>query len=290
MENQTANSNFMLYLMLIVCSVLAAINSIEVYRMTNLWKQALSLKTHYFQSCLKNQYITRTFFCFFSFFSIFSALILTIGLIIDYIYFARKLIESYLNLVYLIFGPTLLISSILALVNWKDTVYICTDVLEKHFSLSNATSIMFCFLLGGVVTILVEFYTTIDLYSNTITRNPNGSKTLNALFWYVSIKMKNSTRIISSYRQNQSNNMNDDNNVNINNNNNDNQNTNLLDRENIDDLDSIALNGHQYPNDHLKSVDMKDNDQILQVKVNDNELIKNISDNDQYKNFIQENK
>jgi len=226
MENHHGSSNFMLYLMLIICCVIAAMNTLEIYRMTALWKNALNLKSEYFEVCVKNQYIVKTFFCIFSFLATMSALILTIGLIVDYLYFAKRLMESYMNFVYYIFGPSMLISCILALINWKETVFVCSDDREKHFSLSNASSIIFCFLIGGVITLVAEFYSTMTLYSDTITNQPNGSKTLYKLFWFVSFKMRSSARFINNYRHRD----------NITNNSN--NNTNLIVAENHRNLNS----------------------------------------------------
>ncbi len=195
MENQNS-SNFMLYLMMILCTTLAVMNSLEIYRMINLWKIALGLKLDYFNDCVKPQYILKSFFCFFSFFASFSALLLTMALVINCIFFKRKLIESYLKLIHYIFGPLLLISSILAFFNWNDIAFICYEgVNYKFFSISNASSILFCFLVGGFITLTAEFYTTMTLYSDTITRQANGSKTLYSLFWYVSFKLKNTSNI-----------------------------------------------------------------------------------------------
>lgn len=292
MENQQSSSNFMLYLMLIVCSVLASMNSLEIYRMSSLWKQALNLKADYFHSCVKPQYIVKTFFCFYSFFATFSGLILTIGLLVDYVYFARKLIESYLKFVYFVFGLTLLFSCILALVNWKDTFFLCSDDLEKHFSLTNATSVLFCFFIAGFITVLVEFYSVMSLFSDTITRQPTGSKALFALFWYVSFKIKNTTRFISSrHTLNQSNGSNSENNLN------DNINVNLLVRENNVNLDNVVLNNHQEQNAVVRnSVGKKDrNDKILEVKNENNNdcssnlIVKEICENKEKANIIREN-
>lgn len=254
MMDHNPESNFTLYSMLILCVMLAGMNSVELHKIALLWKQMPFINFEVFDSCLKYQYIIKTFFCLFSLLATISALILTLGILFNSLFMSRKLMDSYLNFVYYIFGPFLLVCSSLGLNYWQEITQICYyDTREKYFSISNASSIIFCFMLSVALTLIVEFYNSLDLYSNSITRQPNGSKGLAKIFWFVALKFRNST---SSIFQAQSN-SNREYNVNINHNNN----NNLQDNSNISFLSfshqNIINNGNNSNN--LNSMNNQNN-------------------------------
>ena len=174
METYGTSNNFMLYLMLLVSSILVFMNTLEIYKLSFQWNFILTINPEYLNSCVKYQYIVKSFFCVFSFFATFSALILVLGLLINIIFFTKKLIDSYINFIYFIFGPLLLICSILGFYYFDEVSYVCSkDGKDKNISVTNVFSLMTCFFIGALISITKEFYSTMNLYADTITRKSN---------------------------------------------------------------------------------------------------------------------
>lgn len=194
-----------------MCLLISGTNAVEMYRIIQAWSQVPFMNSLLFQSCIKYQFIVKTYFCIFSLFANLLAIILCLGLIIDYLFFAQKIMSSYLNLVYYIFGPCLLFSSILGIANWNETTYLCyrNNPKLKYFSISYGSSIVCCLVISLTITLLVEVYDSIALYTKTITRQPDGNRILYSLFWFITFKLRNSTSTIrSSTNENRENNHN----------------------------------------------------------------------------------
>ena len=190
MDNHSTNK-FLLYLMLILTSVLLSMNSIELNKIIKGWNAASTLDRNYFESCIKYQYLLKSFFCILFLCALCSYVILTLCMLINSFFFTKKLLESYLNLLYFIFGPTLLFSSILAFTYFEESAYVCnTSLKDKHISISNVFSLLFCLFFGILFTIGKEFYFTMTLYADTITRRSSGNKTLYWIFFYLVLKWK----------------------------------------------------------------------------------------------------
>ncbi len=200
-------NNLMLYLMLIVCSSLITMNTFEIYRLTIQWKNFTNTNSDYFSDCIKPQFFVKSFFSIYSFLATFSALLLTLCLLINFALFCRKFMASYLKFVYFTFGPCMLICSILGLINWNQTFYICrqNQSIERTLSFSSSASIIICFIFALCITFTIEFYNVMGLYTNTIANNPEGNKILKSIFWSVCMKLNRRQR--SSLPHNNNNNM-----------------------------------------------------------------------------------
>lgn len=223
---QTESNNIMLYLMLIISCSLISMNSIEIYHLSIHWKNLASINSVFSNTCIKPQFFVKLFFTIFSFLASFSCLVLVIGLLIDFYYFTEKILQSFFNFIFYVFGPTLLACCIFGLIHWEESVYTCGRNFEgkptKNFNFQNASSIIFCLVIALVFTFAIEYFKVMNLYTDTITNNEGGNKFLKIIFWKVCAKLNrrenNNLNSARSINNNNSNNNSTDENESVRNN------------------------------------------------------------------------
>ena len=206
MEGAGLNNTFSILLMLVVTSILITVNSLEVINLVNQWNLALQLNPIYFNTCIKFPYILKSFFVAFSIFATVCIFFLTLSLLLSPVFFISKLFKSFLEFVYFIYGPGICMSSILAFYNWNEFVYVCDlryTGIVLTLSVSNIFSIILCFIIGIFIWIGKDLFETLVLFSNSITRHPEGSDILRKIFWGIIFKLKMKETYSNYQRENE---------------------------------------------------------------------------------------
>lgn len=209
------NNNFSLILMLIVTIILISVNALEIVNLKYLWQKSMSSgNLFYFNKCMKYPFILKGFFVFYSLCATGSIFMLTFALVIDANYFLRKFSKSFVTFNYYVFGPGMVIPGILAFLNFDKFIYTCEIrfTINMVFNISNAFSIILCFIIGLVIWISKGLYDTFDLFSNSITRHPEGSSIIRNAFWWSVMKIGRSDNRNQNENNDQENLVNDNNN------------------------------------------------------------------------------
>ena len=258
-------TNIILYLMLTVCIVLVAVDIIEILKLQNIWNLKSTVDSQFYQTCIKPDLLVKTAFSCFSLLAAISASLLVGLMIISMDFFLLFHLNSLLYLNYMVFGLYMLAMTIFGMFHWNDVAYICdTKTGKRIYSIGNIFSLIGCFILSLIITLGVNIYETLELYSNSILRRDDGSDILRNLFWktvfngrneYLNnisgdrrVRLMNPVLInhnLNNDVNNQGNNNNDNNeNNNENNNNiidNENKDDNLIDNENKDENTRLIL-------------------------------------------------
>jgi hypothetical protein len=214
-ENQESNRgvNCLMLILLCIAIVLVFIDFLELYNLFLSWRVSVNLPL--FESCLKYELISRTIFSAFSFLCALSALLLTIFIIINTLWFAEKALSSYLYFNYLMFGPYMFGFSLLGFIFWSDVVYVCDRVNpnpdNKILSPGNLFSLITCFIISFSLTIAFSVYKTITIYIDSAMRRPDGNMALRKLFWWFVLRNRDPIELV---RQAQEQNYNRENNNN----------------------------------------------------------------------------
>ena len=269
------SSDFTLYILLSVSGILVVINGIELFQMLNSWQYSYLVLPELFEKCIKSELISKTIFSIFSFLAAFSAVILTLSLLMGQQIFLDKFLKLYLHTNYIIFGPNLLGVSILGLFYWGETVHICNknNINKKDFSISNAITVIACFVVGLFITCIVEFMESFNFVLESILKRESGSNIIGIIFWSTVLNRGNSlrTNTMNVVNENQSN---------LNNNANQmNNQTNILIDNNSDNNDVNNLNS--------QNLNFKNEEKKIDIsEINSNILVNNFENK---RNFINEN-
>ena len=240
-------ANIILYLMLTVCIVLVIVDIIEILKLQNIWNLKSTVDSQFYQTCIKPDLLVKTAFSCFSLLAAISASLLVGLMIISMDFFLLFHLNSLLYLNYMVFGLYMLAMTIFGMFHWNDVAYICdTKTGKRIYSIGNIFSLIGCFILSLIITLGVNIYETLELYSNSILRRDDGSDILRNLFWKTVFNGRNEyLNNISGDRRvrlmnpvlinhNLNNDVNNQGNNNNNENNNENNN-NIIDNENKDD-------------------------------------------------------
>jgi hypothetical protein len=186
------SNNFTIYLMLIICVLLVTVDTIELYRLSLAWLQAVKSDHEFFNTCLKNELIIKTVFCIFSFSAAISAFLLTIFLSTCTELFANKFLVSYLYMNYFIFGPYMLAFCILGCIHFNEFIYVCDarHMDEKILSISNIFSLLSCMIISCIITLAVAGYESTRVLVDSILRNKEGSVFLRKMFWWAVLRQR----------------------------------------------------------------------------------------------------
>ena len=246
-------TNIILYLMLTVCIVLVAVDIIEILKLQNIWNLKSTVDSQFYQTCIKPDLLVKTAFSCFSLLAAISASLLVGLMIISMDYFLLFHLNCLLYLNYMVFGLYMLAMTIFGMFHWNDVAYICdTKTGKRIYSIGNIFSLIGCFILSLIITLGVNIYETLELYSNSILRRDDGSDILRNLFWKTVFNGRNEyLNNISGDRRvrlmnpvlinhNLNNDVNNQGNNNNNENNNENNN-NIIDNENKDENTRLIL-------------------------------------------------
>jgi hypothetical protein len=186
MEDEDRGAFFTLFLLLIISFFLVLVDSLEMYNVINSWSYGVTILGDSFESCVKWELYTKTAFGAFSLLGAISAFILTIFILIDSYWFAEKILHSFLWFNYLVFGPYMLGFCIIGFYNWSNVAYVCDkqNFKIKNVSPPNIFSLVGCFLVSFLVSILVGIFNTTFVYIDSILRKPRGYKLIRKLFWW----------------------------------------------------------------------------------------------------------
>jgi hypothetical protein len=252
-------TNLILYLMLIVCLILVIVDIIEILKLQNIWNLKASFELDFYQKCIKPDLLVKTAFSCFSLLAAISACLLVFLMICAMDYFANYFFHSFFYLNYLVFGLYMLGMSIFGMIHWNDVAYSCdASSGEKIYSIGNIFSLIGCFILSLIITLGVNIYETLELYSNSILRRDDGSDILRNLFWKTVFNGRNEylnnisgdrrvrlmNPVLINHNLNDVNNQGNNNINNENNNNNidnENKNNNIIDNNNNDENERLIL-------------------------------------------------
>ena len=247
-------TNIILYLMLTVCIVLVAVDIIEILKLQNIWNLKSTVDSQFYQTCIKPDLLVKTAFSCFSLLAAISASLLVGLMIISMDFFLLFHLNSLLYLNYMVFGLYMLAMTIFGMFHWNDVAYICdTKTGKRIYSIGNIFSLIGCFILSLIITLGVNIYETLELYSNSILRRDDGSDILRNLFWKTVFNGRNEyLNNISGDRRvrlmnpvlinhNLNNDVNNQGNNNNNNENNNENNNNIIDNENKDENTRLIL-------------------------------------------------
>ena len=252
-------ANIILYLMLTVCIVLVIVDIIEILKLQNIWNLKSTVDTKFYQTCIKPDLLVKTAFSSFSLLAAISACLLVGLMIISMNYFLMFFLNCFLYLNYMIFGLYMLAMTIFGMLHWNDVAYICdTKTGKRIYSIGNIFSLIGCFILSLIITLGVNIYETLELYSNSILRRDDGSDILRNLFWKTVFNGRNEylnhitgarrvrlmNPVLINHNLNDVNNQGNNNINNENNNNNidnENKNNNIIDNNNNDENERLIL-------------------------------------------------
>lgn len=197
-ENNT--SDFTLYILLSVSGLLVIIDGLELIHMIYNWQYGFLIIKPIFENCIKYELISKTIFSIYSFISAFSALSLTLFLLSSQEFFLGKFLKSYLFINYIFFGPMMAALSLLGIYHWEESVYVCdkNNLNNKELSVSNSVTIIGCFLLSLLITIVVEFFESFNFLLDSILKRETGSQIIGKFFWVISLSRTNQARMNSN--------------------------------------------------------------------------------------------
>ena len=252
-------TNIILYLMLTVCIVLVVVDIIEILKLQNIWNLKSTVDSQFYQTCIKPDLLVKTAFSSFSLLAAISACLLVGLMIISMDYFLLFHLNCLLYLNYMVFGLYMLAMTIFGMFHWNDVAYICdTKTGKRIYSIGNIFSLIGCFILSLIITLGVNIYETLELYSNSILRRDDGSDILRNLFWKTVFNGRNEylnnisgdrrvrlmNPVLINHNLNDVNNQGNNNINNENNNNNidnENKNNNIIDNNNNDENERLIL-------------------------------------------------
>jgi hypothetical protein len=181
------------YLLLIICMIFVSVDGLELYRLFDQWdhvKHSFNPKT--FEQCIKYPLLAKTGFTFFSFLAAFSAFLIALLLTINLQYFVEKISRAYVYMVYLIFGPYMLIMGLIGVYYWEKILYSCeNDQPARIFSFSNLFNLVACVSIALIITLGMLVYECIVAYMNSIQQRFGGSPVLRKCFWWIIIRYRN---------------------------------------------------------------------------------------------------
>lgn len=284
MDGNGLNTSFSVIVMVMITLVLLTINIIEMLNLITSWTKAMSGNILYFNQCLKYPLILKTFFTVFSALSTISILFITLGFLINAMYFLRKIWKSFLHYTLFLFGPLLTIFCIIVFCNFDNFVYSCQVRLkiEYVFNFSHAFSVILCFIIGIVVWIAHSLYETLVIYSNSLTRHEEGSTLLRKAFYWMVMKYRPSLNNSSSEIRDNNNN----------NNNIPNQQSDLQINGNDETFNTSSNPINNNRNDNLINLNDNNHNRIMNNTLNNNDIITELNVQDrqmEYEHVSREN-
>jgi hypothetical protein len=187
MDDNIETSRIALKIVLFLSAILVAMDVLEVYFAFMSLKKASGLFDPItFEQCLKYHILSQIFFTLFATFSGVSALLMSLGLLVNYEIFTHKALDTFMYMNYMIFGPYLLGACFLGFFYFEEVVYSCPklDVSEKFLNLSTLFVLCICFVISMIITIGYSVLSSIHNLHLSINNRDEGSRWLRKLFWW----------------------------------------------------------------------------------------------------------
>lgn len=198
MENEVDSSKVSLWIVLILSILLISLDTLEIiYNLDNITLASKKVGKNLYEKCFKIQFLSQVVFSIFSCLTGVSALIMSMGLLINYRFFTSKLMDSFLHYNYMIFGPYLLGTCILSLFFFNSVVYSCDkDLKEKTLNLPTFLTIILCLIISFLITIGYSVNYSTVFWVDSVRDGPNGNKFIGKLFWKIALSSSNNNNNI----------------------------------------------------------------------------------------------
>jgi hypothetical protein len=187
MDDNIETSRIALKIVLFLSTILVAMDILEVYfAFLNLKKASGLFDLHTFEECLKYHILSQIFFTLFATFSGVSALLMSLGLLVNYEIFIHKALDTFMYMNYMIFGPYLLGACLLGFFYFEEVVYNCSklDFNDKFLNLSTLFALCICFVISLVISVGYSILSSIHFLLKSVNNNEDGSRWLRRLFWW----------------------------------------------------------------------------------------------------------
>ena len=148
MEDSRESSGFALRLVFVLSLILVTMDIFEIYfGYATLKELSVKFKPLVFEECVKYHILSQMLFTFFATSAGISALLMSLGLLVDYDFFSYKVADTFLYYNYMIFGPYLFAACVLGFNNFGAIVYNCESLEQTHMktlNFSTLLALMFC--------------------------------------------------------------------------------------------------------------------------------------------------
>lgn len=184
-ENQD-QSQVALKIVFILSLLLVSMDIFEIYLAYNHLKYtSQTIDVDVFETCIKYHIIAKMFFILFAAFAGLSACIMSLGLLINYSFFAVKFIDTFLYWNYLFFGPYLLAVCSLGYLNFDNIAFNCDpkDITKRYFNFSIILALIICFMMSVIITFGYSLVHTIYILNQSVRFTPDGNRLLGRFFW-----------------------------------------------------------------------------------------------------------
>lgn len=179
------NNYTLIFLLLITISFLI-FEILEIFSILKLFVYHNELGTDLFEKCYKYSTIYKLFICFYSALSIILSLVLVVLCLINLDFFFKKVINSFIYVIYFFFGPFLMMISFLAIYNSKETMMFCDNKYNLYYSKPILMNTICFFLFGNFITITFSLYKGIHKVIDSIVyKEDNGNILIKKLFWKI---------------------------------------------------------------------------------------------------------
>ena len=165
-----------LKIVFVLSILLVTMDLFEVYfAFLHLKKTANAFEPLIFESCVKYHILSQIMFTIFATFAGISACFMSLGLLIDFDFFSNKVIDTFLYLNYLIFGPYLLAACILGYSNFDEVAYNCENgnYQNRYLNFSTLMALSLCVLVSVIITFSYSFAGALNKLMNSEYRPPS---------------------------------------------------------------------------------------------------------------------
>lgn len=187
MEDDNPNSSILaLKIIMALSLILVFMDALEVYfSYISLKSFSLEFNTQIFEECIKYHVLAQIIFTIFAAMAGLSAFLMSAGLLISHDFFALKIMESFVNFNYNIFGPFLFTMSIVGFGYYEKVIFFCDrdNFSSKHVNYSTLLALLICLFLSFFITFLYAFLEGYNVMIGSIRFNRSGYKFLGKLFW-----------------------------------------------------------------------------------------------------------
>lgn len=199
MDENRYSSEVALKVVLLLSTILVIMDCYEIiYAFRHLKYTSEVIDREVFESCVKYHIISQICFTTFACSTAVSAAFLSLGLLISYQFFSRKVLDLFLNFNFLLFGPYLLACCFLAFLNFNNVIFNCDamDTTKKYLNFSTLIALIICFLISFTLTIIVSIGKGFSIITNSIRFREDGWYFLGKLFWYYIFSRSDSRELL----------------------------------------------------------------------------------------------